>query len=84
MGEVKMSPYSSTTLFIFCCHAKEPCLEVVATVSFLHWGRVIKKTNFLVWEMSLLQFFSVTKEIAARGGTSSILYNLLPKLKITA
>ena len=83
MGEVKMSPYSSTTLSICCFHAKDPCLEVVATVFFLHWGRVIKKTNFLVWEMSLLHYFAVTKEIVGGGGTFGILYNLFPKVTIT-
>ena len=35
-------------------------------------------------EMSLLHFFAVTKEIDAGGGTSGILYNLLPKVTITA
>ena len=84
MGEVKISPYSSTTLFICFCHVKEPYVEVVATVFFFSWGRIIKKTNFLVLEMSLLHCFAVTKEIEAGGGTSGILYNLFPKVKIRA
>ena len=58
-------------------------MEVVATVFFLPWGRIIRKTNFLVWEMSLLHFFTVTKDIAAGGGTYGILYNLFPKVTIT-
>ena len=78
MGEVKMSPYSSTTLSICFCRAEGPCLEVVAIVFFLPWGWIIRKMNFLVWEMSLLHCFAVTKEIAAGGGTSGILYNLFP------
>ena len=84
MGEVKMSPYSSTTLSICFCHAEEPCLEVVAIIFFLPWGWIIRKTNFLVWEMSLLHFFVVTKEILGGSGTSGILYNLFPKVTITA
>ena len=79
-----MSPYSSTTLSICCCYAEEPCLEVVATVFFLPWGWIIKKKNFMVWEMSLLHCFAVAKEIVAGGGTSGILYNLFPKVTITA
>ena len=84
MGEVKMSPYSSTTLSIYFCLADEPFLEVVTTIFFLPWGWIIRKTNFVVWEMSLLHCFAVTKEIAAGGGTSGILYNLFPKVTITA
>ena len=78
-----MSLYSSTTLSICCCRAKDPYLEVVATIFFFPWGWIIKKKKFLVWEMSLLHCFAVTKEIAARGGTSGILYNLFPKVTIT-
>ena len=84
MGEVKMSSYSSTTLSICCCHAEEPCLEVVATLFFLPWGRIIRKKKFLVLEMSLLHCFAVTKEIVGGSGTSGILYNLFPKVTITA
>ena len=79
-----MSPYSSTTLSICRCHAEEPYLEVMATVFFFPWGRIIRKKNFLVWEMSLLHCFAVTKEIVVGGGTSGILYNLFPKVTITA
>ena len=77
-----MSPYS-TTLSICCCHAEEPCLEVVAIVFFFPWGRIIRKKNFFVWEMSLLHCFAVTKEIVRGSGTSGILYNLFPKVTIT-
>ena len=59
-------------------------MEVVATIFFFPWGRIIKKTNFLVFEMSLLHCFVVTKEIVAGGGTSGILYNLFPNIIITA
>ena len=79
-----MSRYSSTTLSICCCHAKGPCLEVVAMIFFFPSGRIIKKTNFPVLEMSLLHCFAVTKEIAAGGGTSGVLYNLFPNVIIIA
>ena len=79
-----MSPYSSTTLSICCYHAEEPCIKVMAIVFFLPWRQIFRKTNFLVWEMSLLHFFAVTKEIVGGGGTSGILYNLFPKVTITA
>ena len=84
MGEVKISLYTSTTLSICCFRVEEPWLEVMATVFFLPWGRIIRKTSFLVWEMSLLHFFAVTKEIVGGSGTSGILYNLFPKVTITA
>ena len=77
-----MSPYSSTTLSICCCRAEEPCLEVVATVFFLPSGQIVKKINFLVWEMSLLHFFAVTKEIMGGSGISGILYKVFPKVTI--
>ena len=63
MGEVKMSLYSSTTLSIYCCRAEEPCLEAVAIIFFLPWGRIVRKTNFPIWEMVLLHYFVVIKEI---------------------
>ena len=63
MGEVKISPYSSTIFSICFCRVEEPCLEVMATVFFLPWGQIIRKINFLVWEMSLLHCFIVTKEM---------------------
>ena len=56
-------------------------MKVMATVLFLPWGR---KKNSLVWEMSLLHCFAITKEIVGGGGTSGILYNLFPKVKIIA
>ena len=57
-------------------------MEVVAIVFFFPWGQIIRKTNFLVWEMSLLHCFAVTKEIVGGDGTSGILYNLFPKVTI--
>ena len=84
MGEVKISQYSSMTLSIFFCHVRETNIEVMAKVFFLPCGWIIRKTNFPVLEMSLLNFFVVTKEIAAGSGTSGILYNLFPKVTITA
>ena len=42
-----------------------------------------QEKNFLVLEMSLLHCFVVTKEIAAGGGTSSILYKLFPNVIVT-
>ena len=75
-----MSSYYSMTLYICCCRVEEPYLEVMATVFFLSWGQIIKKTNFLVLEMSLLHCYAITKEIDGGGGTSGILYNLLPKV----
>ena len=40
--------------------------------------------NFLVWEMSLLPFFAVIKEVVVGGATSGILYNELSKEIMTA
>ena len=59
-------------------------MEVMATTFFLPRGKIIKKKKFLVWEMSLLHCFVVTKEIVGGGGTSSILYKLFPKVTMTA
>ena len=84
MGEVKMSLCSSTTLSICCCRAEDPCLEVVVIVFLLPWGRIIRKTNFPVLEMSFLHCFVVTKEMEVGGSTSGIMYNLLPKVAIIA
>jgi hypothetical protein len=63
---------------------EEPCLEVLATVFFLPSERIIKKTNFPVLEINLQHCFAITKEIAAGDGTSGIMYNLFPKVTITA
>ena len=79
-----MSWYSSMTLSICCCCVEGPYLEVVETIFFLPWGRIIKETNFLFLEMSLLHCFAVTKEIVVGGGTSGILYKLFPNVIITA
>jgi len=78
-----MSLYSSTTLSIYCRRADGPCLEVMATVFFYPWGRIIKETNFLVLEMSLLHCFAETKEITVGDATLGIMYNLFPKVIIT-
>jgi hypothetical protein len=83
-GEVNMSSYSSMTLSIYCFHAAGPCLEVMATVFLFPSGRIIRKTNFLVLEMSLLHCFAVTKKMVVGGAISGILYNLLQKVIITA
>ena len=83
-GEVEMPSYSSTTLSICSCRAEGSCLEVMATVFFFPCGHIIKKTNFPVLEMSLLHFFAITKEMVVGGATSTILYNLSPKVTITA
>ena len=58
-------------------------MKVMTTVFFFPWGRIIKKKNFLVWEMSLMHCFAITKEIVGGGGTSGILYKLFPKVIIT-
>jgi hypothetical protein len=79
-----MSSYSSTTLSFCCFCATGPCLEVMATVFLFPLGRIIRKTNFLVLEMSLLHCFSVTKEMVVGGAISGILYNLSAKVIITA
>jgi len=79
-----MSLYSSTTLSICSCQAEGPCLEVVATVFFFPLGRIIRKTNFPVLEMSLLHCFVVIKEMVVGGDTSCILYKLFPKVTITS
>ena len=41
-----------------------------------------KEKKFLVWEIILLHFFVVIKEMAVGGAISGILYNLLAKLII--
>ena len=40
--------------------------------------------NFLVWEMSLLPFLAVIKEVAVGGAISGIMYNELLKEIMTA
>ena len=40
----------------------------------LLWEKTKQKMNFL-WEMSLLLFLAVIKEVAVGGATFSILYN---------
>jgi hypothetical protein len=43
-----------------------------------------QEKKILVLEMGLMHCFAVIKEIATGGGTSGILYNLFPKVTITA
>jgi uncharacterized membrane protein YfbV (UPF0208 family) len=56
----------------------------MATVFLFPSGRIIRKTNFLVLEMSLLHCFAITKEMVVGGAISGILYNLFPKVTIIA
>ena len=78
VGEEKLFLCSVMTLSICCyCCVDEPFAGVmdVVTIFPLLWERTIYKMNFLVWEMSLLPFLAVIKEVAIGGDTSSILYN---------
>ena len=83
-GEVNMSSYFSMNLSICCCRAEGPYQEVVSTVFFFPWGHIIRKKNFQVFEMSLLHYFVVTREMAVGSATFGILYNLFPNVTITA
>jgi len=83
MAEEKIFLYSSMTLSIFCCCVEEPYLEAMGTTLFFPWGRIIRKTNFLVWEMILLHCFAVIKDMVVGGATFSITYNLLAKVIVT-
>ena len=74
MSEEKMSSYSYMTLSICCSHVGEPCFEVVATIFLFPCERAVRKINFLVWEIILLRFFAVVKEMTGGGTTSGILY----------
>ena len=49
----------------------------------LLWEWIKKKTNFLVWGMTLLHCLVVIKYMAVEGAIYSILYNLVPKEIIT-
>ena len=71
------------TLSICCIRAGEPYFEVVATILFFPYERVVRKINFLVWETILLRFFVAVKEMIGGGTTSRILYMLFPKLITT-
>jgi len=51
----------------------------VAMIFPLLSERTTQKINFLVYEMSLLPFLAVIKEVAVGGATSGILYNELSK-----
>ena len=85
VGEGKMVLYYFMIVSLYCCCVEEPFMSVmdVATIFPFLWERTIQKMNFLVWEMSLLHFLVVIKEVAVGGATSSILYNELPKEIIT-
>ena len=56
----------------------------VVTIFPLHWERTRQKMNFLVWEMSLVPFLAVIKEVAVGGATYGIMYNELFKEMMTA
>ena len=78
---------SFMTVYICCyCCVKEPFAGVmdVVTIFPLLWERTRQKMNFLVWEMSLLPFLAVIKEVEIGGATFGILYNELYKEIMTA
>jgi hypothetical protein len=79
-----MSSYSSMNLSICCFHVVGPYLEVMATVFLFPSRWIIRKTNFLVLEMSLLHCFAVTKEMVVGGAIFGILYSLFSKVTIIA
>ena len=83
MGEEKISLYSSTTLSICFFRVGEPCLEAMTKIFFFPYARIVMKKKFLVWEKILLHCFAVLKEMAEGDTTSSVLYNLFPKVIIT-
>jgi len=70
-------------LFYFFLSWRGAYLEVMATEFLFPWLCVIKKTNFPVFEMSLLHYFTVTREMVASGTTFGILCNLFPNVTIT-
>jgi hypothetical protein len=55
----------------------------VVTTFFLLQEWIKKKTNFLVFKITLLDFLLEIKEIKAGDATYGILYNCLPKVIIT-
>ena len=85
MGEEKMSLYSSTIPSTWFYYKERLCVEVmnVVTTICLLQARITKKTNFLVCEMTLLNFLAEIKEIVVGDATFGILYNFLPKVIIT-
>jgi hypothetical protein len=54
----------------------------VAETFFLLRAWITKKTNLLVYEMTVLHCLANIKEIMVGGATSGILYNFLPKVII--
>ena len=80
MSEEKIFLYSSMTLSICCSCSGEPFFEVVATVLFFPYERVVRKINLLVWETMLLHCFAVFKDMTGGGSTSGIVYKLFPKV----
>lgn len=85
MGEEKFFLCSFMTVSLYCC-VEEPFTGVMdaATIFPLLWDWTRQKMNFLVWEMSLLHFLAMIKEVVVGGTTSDILYNELPKEIMTA
>ena len=65
---------------------EEPLAGVmdVAMIFPLLWEWTKQEINFLVYDMSLLPFLVVIKEVAVGGATSGILYNELSKEIMTA
>ena len=87
MGEEKLFLCSVMIVSLCCCcYVEEPFVGVmdVAMIFPLLWERTRKKMNFLFWEVSLLPFLAVIKEVAVGGATSGILYNELLKEIMTA
>ena len=87
MGEEKLFLCSVMTLSLYrFCYMEEPFAGVmeVAMIFPLLWERTRQKINFLVYEMSLLPFLAMIKEVAVGGATSGILYNELHKEIMTS
>jgi len=53
------------------------------TIFPLLWEKTRQKMNFLVWEMSLLPFLTVIKEVVVGGATSGIMNSPRPSHALT-
>lgn len=64
---------------------EETCVEAmdVATIFSLIWQLIEKKTNCLVWEMTLLHCLAEIKEMTIGETTFGILYGCLQKVVVT-
>lgn len=84
LGEEKIPMYSSMILSTCFYCVVEPFLGAmdVAMIFSLIWEWIKNKTNFLVWEMILLNCLAEIKEMVVGWATSSVLYNLSPKVII--